>query len=136
VGNPVTASVLIDADPAEVFEYFTDPEAMVEWMGQMASLDARPGGEFSVDVDGSQIRGHYVEVEPPHRLVFTWGFASSALLPPGASTVEVRLTSQQGATLVEIVHSGLPASMAAEHAPGWRWFADRLARRASRSGRI
>ena len=45
------------------------------WMGVAALLDPRPGGTFRVDANGRDVViGEYVEVEPPHRVVFTWGF--------------------------------------------------------------
>jgi uncharacterized protein YndB with AHSA1/START domain len=125
--DPLTASVHVDARPERVFAYFTEPEAMVRWMGDYALLDATPGGEFSVDVNGVPVRGRYLEVEPPHRLLISWGHAGSERLPPGASTVEVRLTAVGTGTQVEIVHSGLPEPEAAGHARGWRHFLDRLA---------
>jgi uncharacterized protein YndB with AHSA1/START domain len=119
--------VLVDASPDEVFEYFTGPEAMVRWMGQFARLDPRPRGEFTVDINGSPVRGRYEELEPPHRVVFTWGIAGSDLLPPGASTVEVRLTEVAGGTRVDVIHSGLPDIEQTKHARGWRHFLARLA---------
>lgn len=120
--EPVTASVLIDAEPREVYEYFIRPEAMMLWMGQHASLDPQPGGEFAVDVNGAAVRGQYVELDPPNRIVITWGFSGSDVLPPGASTVEVRLCAEGAGTRVLIVHRDLPESEAANHVPGWRHF--------------
>jgi uncharacterized protein YndB with AHSA1/START domain len=125
--EPLTASVHVEALPERVFAYFTDPEAIVRWMGDYAMLDARPGGEFAVDVNGVPVRGRYLEVDPPHRLLISWGHAGSDRLPPGASTVEVRLTPAAGGTDVEIVHRDLPEPDAAGHARGWRHFLDRLA---------
>jgi uncharacterized protein YndB with AHSA1/START domain len=127
--EPVTASVLVDANPVEVYEYFTGAEAMVRWMGQFARLDPRPRGEFTIDINGSPVRGHYEELEPPHRIVFTWGVAGSDVLPPGASTVEVLLTEEAGGTRVEVIHHGLPEREQAKHAQGWRHFLGRLADR-------
>jgi uncharacterized protein YndB with AHSA1/START domain len=123
----VTASVLIAAEPAEVFEYFTKAEAMVSWMGQFAHLDPRPGGRLAIDINGAAVRGEYRELEPPHRLVFSWGFAGSEELPAGSSTVEVLLVSDSGGTRVDLIHSGLPESERARHAHGWRHFLGRLA---------
>jgi uncharacterized protein YndB with AHSA1/START domain len=123
----LTASVHIEAQPERVFAYFTDPEAMVRWMGDYALLDATTGGEFAVDINGVPVRGRYLEVQPPHRLLISWGHAGSERLPPGASTVEVRFTAAAGGTDVEIVHRGLPEPYAAGHARGWRHFLDRLA---------
>jgi uncharacterized protein YndB with AHSA1/START domain len=125
--EPLTASVHIEAQPERVFAYFTDPEAMVRWMGDYALLDATTGGEFAVDINGVPVRGRYLEVQPPHRLLISWGHAGSERLPPGASTVEVLFTATAGGTDVEIVHRGLPEPDAAGHARGWRHFLDRLA---------
>ena|SRR5215211_3590497 len=127
MAEPLTASVHVEARPDRVFAYFTDPRAMVSWMGDYALLDATPGGEFSVDINGVPVRGRYLEVEPPHRLVISWGHAGSERLPPGASTVEVRLTAAGSGTRVEVVHRDLPEPDAAGHARGWRHFLDRLA---------
>jgi uncharacterized protein YndB with AHSA1/START domain len=125
--EPLTASVHIEAQPELVFAYFTDPEAIVRWMGDYALLDPTPGGEFAVDINGVPVRGRYVEVQAPHRLLISWGHAGSERLPPGASTVEVRFTPVAGGTDVEIIHRGLPEPEAAGHARGWRHFLDRLA---------
>jgi uncharacterized protein YndB with AHSA1/START domain len=126
--DPINASVVIDAEPDEIFEYFLRADAIVEWMGERASLDPRPGGEFSVDVQGTAVRGRYIEIEPPRRLLISWGFEGSRSLPPGASTVEVRLTAEDGGTRVEIVHRGLPAPEAVEHGTGWRYYLNCLDR--------
>lgn len=56
-----------------MFEYFTRPEAIVRWMGDYAVLDPRSGGEFTLDINGVPVRGRYVEVDPPQRLVISWG---------------------------------------------------------------
>jgi uncharacterized protein YndB with AHSA1/START domain len=125
--DPLTASVFVEAEPEEVYEYFTQAEAMVRWMGEYALLDARPDGEFTIDIEGTPVRGRYRELDPPHRVVFTWGFAGSEELPPGSSRVEVLLIGESGGTRVEIVHGGLPPSRASGHAEGWRRYLDRLA---------
>jgi uncharacterized protein YndB with AHSA1/START domain len=114
--------VQIEAEPARVYEYFVQPEAMVRWMGEFAHLDARPGGTFAVDVRGTPIRGRYVELDPPHRLVIAWGYAGRE----HASTVEVRLTAVAGGTRVEIEHRDLPAEETAGHVAGWAHYLERL----------
>lgn len=120
-------SVWIAAPPDKVFRYFVEPEAMVRWMGDYAVLDARPGGEFTVDINGRPVRGSYVEVDPPGRLVLTWGFAGSDDLPPGASTVEVTLSTEGAGTRVDLTHRGLPKLEGPQHATGWAHFLTRLA---------
>jgi uncharacterized protein YndB with AHSA1/START domain len=96
-------------------------------MGDYAVLDAVPGGEFSVDINGVPVRGRYLEVDPPHRLLISWGHAGSALLPPGASTVEITLTAIPEGTRVSIEHRDLPPDEASQHASGWAHFVGRLA---------
>ena len=69
--EPLTASVHIEAAPEQVFEYFTSPEAFVRWMGDYALLQPTPGGALEVDINGVPVRGRYLEVEPPHRLLIS-----------------------------------------------------------------
>jgi uncharacterized protein YndB with AHSA1/START domain len=126
MAEPYTASVRIAAAPEHVFAFFTEPASMVRWMGEYAVLDATPGGEFTVDIQGVPVRGRYLEVEPPHRLLISWGHAGSERLPPGASTVEVLLRAVDGGTEVQIVHAGLPEPEASRHAQGWPYFLARL----------
>ena len=125
--EPLTSSVFVEAEPHEVYRYFTQAEAMVRWMGEYALLDARPGGEFTIDIEGTPVRGRFRELDPPHRLVFTWGFAGSEDLPPDSSTVEVVLSEEGDGTRVELVHRGLPPIRTPTHAAGWRRYLDALA---------
>ncbi len=125
--EPYTASVHIAATPAQVFDYFTNPEALIKWMGRRAVLDPAPGGEFTLDIYRVNVRGRYLQVDPPNRLLISWGHQGSDVLPPGASTLEVTFTGHEGGTLVRIVHSGLPPAEAARHATGWQHFLQRLA---------
>ena len=41
------------------------------------------GGVFALDINRTCVRGQFVVVEPPHRVVFTWGVDGSDALPPG-----------------------------------------------------
>jgi uncharacterized protein YndB with AHSA1/START domain len=124
--EPVTAAIHIDAPPEQVYEYFTRPEAIVRWMGEFALLEAKPGGRFTLDVQGTPVRGRYLQLDPPHRLLISWGHAGSDRLPPGASTVEVRLTADRGGTRVELEHRDLPAAGQPQHATGWIHYLARL----------
>jgi uncharacterized protein YndB with AHSA1/START domain len=124
--KPYTTSVYIDADPEFVFDYFTKPEAILRWMGDYAVLDPVPGGQFTLDINGVPVRGRYLAVERPHRLLISWGHAGSDRLPPGASTVEVILTPRDRGTTVTVVHTDLPALEATQHRLGWAHFLERL----------
>jgi uncharacterized protein YndB with AHSA1/START domain len=124
--EPYRDSIFIDAEPAFVFEYFTRPEALVRWMGDRAVLDPRPGGEFTLYFDDRCVEGRYVELDPPRRLVITWGRRGSREMPPFSSTLEVSFEAEGSGTRVRIVHQGLPESEAPRHALGWRHYLGRL----------
>ena len=115
----ISASVRIAAPPEVVFAYFTDPQLLVTWIGERADLDAQPGGTFAVDFAGTAARGSYVAVEPPHRVVFTWGIPQDATLPPGSSTVEVVLVADGDDTVVTLTHRDLPPDREPSHREGW-----------------
>ena len=115
----VTATVRIAASPADVFPYLIDPSLIVQWIGTSADLNARPGGVFALDFATTQARGTYVSVEPPNRVVFTWGIPGNAALPPGSSTVEIVLKADGDETIVELSHRDLPADVRPSHHEGW-----------------
>jgi uncharacterized protein YndB with AHSA1/START domain len=120
----------IDASPETVFGFFTDPALMVRWKGTKATLDPRPGGIYRVEMSDQVIAvGEYVELDPPHRLVLTWGWEGDyAGTPPGSSRVEITLTPDGDGTRLHLVHSGLPSAEAAEaHGYGWDLYMPRLA---------
>ncbi|MGH9896813.1 MAG: SRPBCC family protein [bacterium] len=81
--EPYRTSIEISAPPDAVYPFLTEPESILRWMGDYAVLDARPGGEFTLDINGVPVRGHYIELDPPHRMVIAWGHAGSDLHPPG-----------------------------------------------------
>lgn len=116
----------IDAPPETVFAYLTDAERMVKWMGQHAELDPVRGGQFAVDINGTPIRGQYLEVDPPNRVVVSWGMAGNSDLPPGVSRVEFTLTATDSGTRLELVHYGLHEPWASGHAAGWTHYLGRL----------
>jgi uncharacterized protein YndB with AHSA1/START domain len=115
----INASVRIEAPPEVVFPYFTDPQLMVTWIGDRVDLDPRPGGTFALDFSGVAARGSYVEVEPPRRVVFTWGIPDDAGMPAGSSTVEVVLVADGADTIVHLTHRDLPSDREPSHLEGW-----------------
>lgn len=128
----VEREIRIEAGPETVFPFFTDPKRMVRWMGLDATLDPRPGGVFSFSsLENYAVEGEYVAVEPPSRVVFTWGFSGlpggrENPLPPGVSTVEVELVPDDEATLVRLTHT-VPSVTAEFHTAGWDNYLPRLA---------
>ena len=116
----------LPAPAEEVFRHLTDPAAMVRWMGQHATLRPVPGGAFEIDINGVPVRGRYLEVDPPRRVVVSWGVAGSTDLPPGATQVEFTLTPTLTGTHLSLVHRNLPPDQAGAHGTGWNHFLPRL----------
>jgi uncharacterized protein YndB with AHSA1/START domain len=124
----VACDVEINAPARAVYEMFTDPEKLARWIGIRAMLEPRPGGQFRFELmPGEFCSGRYVELDPPNRVVFTWGWESGAIpVEPGSTTVEVDLEEKGGVTMVRLVHSGLDEVTRPLHADGWRRFLARL----------
>jgi uncharacterized protein YndB with AHSA1/START domain len=119
-------TVDVNAPVQEVFRHLTDPAAMIRWMGQHATLDPVPDGAFEVDINGVPVRGRYLEVDPPRRVVVSWGVAGNPDLPPGASQVEFTLIPIAGGTRLRLIHRNLPPDQASIHGTGWGHFLGRL----------
>jgi len=134
----VEREVRIAAGQETVFEFFIDPEKMILWKGRRAELDARPGGIYRVEINDQAIaRGEYVAVDPPSRIVFTWGWegqeagSGEHAVPPGSSRVEVTLEPDGDGTLVRLRHLDLPEASREIHGQGWDLYLGRLAVAAS-----
>jgi uncharacterized protein YndB with AHSA1/START domain len=65
----------------EVFDAWTNPAALVSWFGRpreavSATVDLRIGGGYRLAIAAEEqivtVRGLYLEVDPPQRLVYTW----------------------------------------------------------------
>jgi uncharacterized protein YndB with AHSA1/START domain len=126
----VVREVLIDAAPEAVWQFLVDPVKAVRWMGVTASLEPRPGGRYRVEVlPGDVVLGEFVEVDPPHRLVHTWGWEDGAgSVQPGSTTVAFDLLPRDHGTLVRVTHGGLSTAAAVDrHARGWDHYLPRLA---------
>ena len=139
----INAEIFIAAPPERVFQAITDVDQMPRWWGFSTShrltectADLRPGGKWSsvgIRPDGSRFRveGEYLEVDPPHRLVYTWVATWSGdlkttvrweLVAQPMHGLQFRVGHQMGTgTLVKIHHSGFAGQVKAadEHRQGW-----------------
>jgi uncharacterized protein YndB with AHSA1/START domain len=135
VGEPILREIQIGATPETVFEFFTDAAKLTRWLATEATLDPWPGGvchQEHAREDGSggsyHMRGEFLEVTPPQRVVFTWGFTDPDVgVPPGSSVVDVTLTPDGGGTRLRLEHRDLPAAEIDSHADGWTGMLERLA---------
>ncbi|MEU6770010.1 SRPBCC domain-containing protein [Streptomyces sp. NPDC046759] len=127
--NAVTVQRLIAARPETVFSFFTDRDRWLSWMGQDGEFSFEPGGAYRTRVTGENVaEGRFVEIDPPKRVVFTWGWVDGEMpVPPGSTTVEITLEPVPEGTLLRLVHRGLPSPKAcAAHEEGWTHYVGRL----------
>src|SRR5260370_17370637 len=96
----VEVSLYIAAQPETVFPYFTDPGRYIQWMGSDATLQPVPGGAYHVYMqDGVEAVGEFVEIDPPRRVVFTWGWTHDPPVPPGPPPALLTLPPEHTAPL-------------------------------------
>jgi uncharacterized protein YndB with AHSA1/START domain len=123
---PVEVSMHVPGTPPDVFGFFTDPARYVQWMGSEADLEPVPGGVYRVRMpDGFEAAGRFLEVDRPHLVVFSWGFAGdeaaartkheggepggAAAMPAGSTRVTVTLQEEDGGTRLTLRHENLPS---------------------------
>jgi uncharacterized protein YndB with AHSA1/START domain len=124
--------IWIDAPPEAVYPFLVEPKLAVAWMGDSSWNDPRPGGLFRLDIHGHIASGEFVELDPPRRVVYTWGWEGDGQIHgPGSTTVEWQLEPEGGGTRVYLRHLGLTDEGAAAHGEGWDQFLPELARAAA-----
>jgi uncharacterized protein YndB with AHSA1/START domain len=132
--NEVVVTRWIAASPSTVFAFFIDSERWTSWQGVGGTIDARAGGTLHVIMpDAATASGEFIEVVPPRRIVFTWGWEGNGIpVPPGSSTVTIELEPLDNGTLLRLTHAGLPGvDLRGLHQKGWERYLDRLAHRAT-----
>jgi uncharacterized protein YndB with AHSA1/START domain len=131
---------LIDGTPDEVFEAFTDADAMKIWYEDnpgwnvdVVACDLRVGGTtivaFGPDGDAPyKEEMTYTDVVRPNRVAYDEKF----VMPDGSSfdtVITVTFDAQNGKTLMTIVQTGFPNTEHRDaHQGGWPGFIDRLER--------
>ena len=136
----IETTVRIAARPATVWRYLVEGQGLARWWGP-AEIDARPGGHLTIRMQAlgaeAVVRGHILEIEPPHRLIFTMGWDPAPNAPavaPDASRVEIVLEADGAGTLLRVRHSGLPDVIDADILQGWKDHLPRLAAAAQQPG--
>jgi len=116
----------VAAAPDEVYGYFVDPELLVKWWPEQASVDERTDGlyEFAWPSQDVRLLGQYLVTEPGHRLVFTWSFTHEPLAP---STVDIQFEGSGEGThlIIEHTHGDDPDERQG-YVDGWKHFVERL----------
>jgi len=115
-------TVLIHATPQTVFRFFTDTTRWAKWWGEGSTIDARPSGKVYIRHPGGiETLGEVLEIAPPERIVFTYGFASGKPIPPGSSRVTIRLEPSPNGTRLDLLHEFAEPGPRDEHIQGWRF---------------
>jgi uncharacterized protein YndB with AHSA1/START domain len=134
----------IDAPPERVFRLLTDPAELVTWWGPRgfttpeAELNLSEGGAYRLsmqppDSDLFHLAGEFFEIDPPHRLVYTFRWEEPT--PDDRETV-VTLTLEPvgGATQVTLSQGEFATEeRLALHRDGWTESFEKLAH-AAKSG--
>jgi uncharacterized protein YndB with AHSA1/START domain len=126
---PLEREIYIEAQPEVVFGFFTDASQLALWLGRDARLESVAGGQVRVEVNETRIiLGEFIELVPHHLIVLSWGWEGHDTVPPGSSTVEVRLEAEGKGTRLRITHHGLPSEQERiNHARAWEPALARLA---------
>jgi uncharacterized protein YndB with AHSA1/START domain len=126
----LTKEIWIDAPPEKVYRYLVEPDLTVRWFGEQSWNEPHSGGLYRVSVRGHVVRGEFVELDPPRRLVYTWGWepGGGSSLPPGSTRIEIDLIPDGDGTRLLFAHRDLPtAEEARRHGLGWDHYLGRLA---------
>jgi uncharacterized protein YndB with AHSA1/START domain len=126
---------VLKAAPQDVFEAWTDPRLLQQWLcpgpgvvGEVA-CDPVVGGAYRLvmvfEYGAFEVTGQYLEVDPPHRLVFTWLTDRTA----GQHTqVTVTIRPDGDLTELTIIHERLPSDRYRDSArSAWTNVVSRLA---------
>jgi uncharacterized protein YndB with AHSA1/START domain len=115
-------TVVIHASPETVFRFFTDSVRWAAWWGTGSTIDPKAGGKIYVRHPGAvEAVGEVLEIEPPQRITFSYGYATGKPMPPGASRVTIRLDPEPRGTKLHLTHEFAEAAARDEHVQGWRF---------------
>ena len=122
---------VLPATIGKVYDAWTRADVLARWYCPNPQLelkvqaDVRTGGSYVVEMGPHVVRGTYLEVEPPARLVFSWQWDGTDDEP---TRVEVVLSEVSEGTHMLLTHTGFAtAEDAANHRLGWDPELDRLA---------
>ena len=115
-------SIIICAERSTVFRFFTDSHLFADWWGEGSTIDGSVGGSVLIRYpNGISASGKILEIEPPERIVFTYGYESGKPFPPSESRVAITLKEHSSGTLLTLQHELADAAVRDEHIQGWRY---------------
>jgi len=120
--HSLTRTILIAARRPTVFRYFTDSKRFADWWGEGSTIEGRKGGQVQIRYpNGVQASGEILEIVPPDRIVFTYGYASGTPIPAGSSRVSIFLKDHPEGTELTLIHDLPDAASRDAHIQGWRY---------------
>jgi len=106
-------------NPAEVAVWFL-PAPNIQC--KVLEMDARPGGKYSLSMEGgdcSGISGTYEVVDRPNKIVFTW-FSESSNFEKAVTLVTLNFIAVEEGTRLVLTHEKLSNETSRDnHARGW-----------------
>jgi len=114
--------IVIRARRETVFRYFTDSARWATWWGAGSTIEAKVGGKVFVRYPNAvEASGEVLEIEPPRRIVYTFGYASGDPVGVGESRIAITLDEVAEGTRLELVHAFADAAARDPHVQGWRY---------------
>ncbi|MCD2440984.1 SRPBCC domain-containing protein [Agromyces sp. SYSU K20354] len=130
----VQQRLTIHAPADVVFRLLTEADGLMRWMAVEAVAEAWPGGELRwTHQNGATVVGRFLELDPPRRIVFSYGWEGGLMgLPPESSIVEILLEDAGSDTHLALSHRYVPDESAELHRHGWEHFFGLLKTQAER----
>ena len=129
-----------NAPREKLFQAWIDPKKMTEWfchakpnlIGKLVVMDVRSGGQYGFDVSDAsgkvfKVRGEYLEIKEPEKLVFTWFWETEPAY--GNTVVTLEFVDLGNKSELILTHERFANSDARDkHNIGWAFCLDSLQR--------
>jgi uncharacterized protein YndB with AHSA1/START domain len=120
--------VVLNAPIERVDQHLTTVEGLLRWMAVEAVVEPVAGGRLQwTHENGATMIGRFIELDPPRRVVFAYGWKDDLMgVAPESTTVEIDLMETGGNTTASLGHRSIPEDVIADHERGWLFFLSRL----------
>ena len=127
VAPSLTINRVFDAPVKALYEAWTDPAQMVQWMGpgevkcMDVQIDLNVGGQYRIQMqsdEGAHVAiGEYLEITPNEHLKFTWAWEDGEVKD---TLVTIDFRAEGKGSALTLMHENFPAEETAEkHTMGW-----------------